>query len=314
MELLARQQARIVAGQPIAPRIDAVFIVTSYGSDGRPQATDLALDALTAGVHVWMEKPTAAGVAEVEALMRASTPSGPYVMTGLKKIFTPAMERVKQIISAPEFGGPRSIFLRYPQALPPAAVRENLVEMRSFLDHIFHPGAVLNYLMGPVHRLTYEREPFSGGTATSLRFVNGAVGQLHLAAGSSGSSPLERVEVIGEETNVVIDNGVVVTYYRRSPLPSYGRALSYLADESAAPLRWEPEFSLGQLYNKNLFYLGYVSEVLHFCDAILNGRPPTKGTLSDSLEIAKLFDAYRATPAGVPVVINELPKEAESEP
>ena len=31
-------------------RLDAVFIVTSYGADGRPQATGLALDALEAGL------------------------------------------------------------------------------------------------------------------------------------------------------------------------------------------------------------------------------------------------------------------------
>lgn len=285
--------------------LDAVFIVTAYDADGRVQATDLALEALAAGLHVWMEKPTAASTGEIEALMRASEVSGTHVMTGLKKIFTPAMERVKQIIESPEFGRPRSIFVRYPQALPPADARGRLPEMCSFLDHIYHPGAVLNYLLGPIHRLTYEWEGLSGGTVASIRFASGAVGQLHLAAGISGTSPLERVEVIGDGANVVVDNGVAVTYYRRAPMPAYGRALSYLTDEAVAPLRWEPEFSLGQLVNKNLFYLGYVPEVLHFCDAVLTGRPPAKGTLGDSLEIAKLFEAYRANPAGVPIVINE---------
>jgi predicted dehydrogenase len=287
-------------------RLDAVFIVTAYWPDGRVQATDLALDALAAGVHVWMEKPTAASVAEVKGLMRASEESGKHVMTGLKKIFTPAMEHVKRVIESPGFGRPRSIFLRYPQALPPLAERESLPQMRSFLDHIFHPGSVLHYLFGPIHRLTYEWEPFSGGTVTSIRFANEAVGQLHLAAGASGTSPLERLEVIGDGANILVENGVVVTYYRRAPMPAYGRALSYVVPEDIAPLRWEPEFSLGQVCNKNLFYLGYVSEVLHFCEAVLTARPPTKGTLADSLEIAKLFEAYRRTPPGVPVVVNDV--------
>lgn len=40
---------------------DAVFVVTSYDQlTGRVQATDLALDCLEAGAHVWMEKPAAA--------------------------------------------------------------------------------------------------------------------------------------------------------------------------------------------------------------------------------------------------------------
>ncbi|WP_279580956.1 Gfo/Idh/MocA family protein [Fodinicola feengrottensis] len=62
------------------------FIVTAYHPDGRVQATDLAADCLRAGVHVWMEKPTAASAAEVEELAALSERTGRYVLTGLKKI------------------------------------------------------------------------------------------------------------------------------------------------------------------------------------------------------------------------------------
>jgi hypothetical protein len=73
-----------------------------------------------------------------------------------------------------------------------------------------------------------------------------------------------------------------------------------------APLVWEPEFSLGQLYNKNIFYLGYVQEVLHFCESVLRQQPPTKGTLEASREIAKLFEALCTTEPGTRMVINEV--------
>ena len=76
-------------------------------------------------------------------------------------------------------------------------------------------------------------------------------------------------------------------------------------DDEEAPLYWEPEFSLGQLYNKNIFYLGYVPEILHFCQSVLAGTSPTKGTLEESLEIAKLFEMYRTTPAGSIATINQ---------
>jgi hypothetical protein len=33
-------------------------------------------------------------------------------------------------------------------------------------------------------------------------------------------------------------------------------------------------------------------------------QPPTKGTLAASLEIAKLFEAYRTNPPGVRIPIN----------
>jgi predicted dehydrogenase len=284
---------------------DAVFIVTSYHPDGRVQATDIALDALKKGVHVWMEKPTAASVQEIQQLMAASRESNRYVMTGLKKLFFPAIARTKEIISSPEFGQPSSLYIRYPQRMPEFSDRANLAKLRGLLDHIFHPGAIIHHLMGKIGRMTYEREPFNGGTVTSFRFLSGAVGTLHMTAGISGSSPLERLEVVGNGANVIVENGVKVTYYRKAGRGPYGRTASFLVKNEEAPLYWEPEFSLGQLYNKNLFYLGYVPEVLHFCESILAGQPPQKGTLEESLEIVKLFEAYRNTPEGTAAVINE---------
>ena len=193
-------------------------------------------------------------------------------MVGFKKMFFPAIEKAKGIIGGDDFGTPRSIYLRYPQGLPPEEQRQDDRCMAGFLDHIVHPASIMIYLMGPVHSLYFLREEWSGGTVASIRFRSGAIGTLHLTAGQSGASPLERVEVIGDGANVVVDNGVHVTYYRKAFRGHYGRTPSYLVSDEQAPLFWEPEFSLGQLYNKNLFMLGYAQEVLHFCECVL-GHP-----------------------------------------
>ena len=293
-----------VAAMLEAERPEAVFIVTSYEPDGAIQSTPIALQALAAGAHVWMEKPSAASVAEVRRLMAASEKAGKAVMTGLKKIFFPAVAKVKAIISdTAAFGRPSSIYVRYPQGIPRFANRGNPLKMLGLLDHIYHPAAILQHLMGPIERMTYEWEPACGASVASLRFVSGAVGSLHLAAGASGSSPLERLEVVGEGANVVLDNGVNLTYYRRAPRPDYGRAASFLVDDAVAPLTWAPEFSLGQLYNSNLFTLGYAQEVRHFCEAVLAGRAPDRGTLAEVLEIMTLFEAYQTADAGRTVVL-----------
>ncbi|MEV0291356.1 Gfo/Idh/MocA family oxidoreductase [Kribbella sp. NPDC050820] len=289
---------------------DAVFIVTSYTPEGDVQATALAENCLRAGAHVWMEKPTAASIAQLDRLQMAADETGRIVMTGLKKIFTPAMEKVKTIISSPEFGTVSSISVRYPQPIPDPADRSDDVKMLSLLSHIFHPGAILTYLMGPVRRLSYEWEPRTGASVSSLLFESGAIGVLHLVAGISDSSPLERVEVIGTGAgqregsrggaNIVVDNGVRVTYYRpgANRQQGYRRGGSYLVDDAVAPLSWEPEFSLGGLTNNSLFTLGYVPEVVHFCESVLAGKPPEKGTLADVRNILKLYELYRRLPAG----------------
>jgi predicted dehydrogenase len=72
-------------------RPDAVFIVTGYDFSRRPLATDLALDALSEGCHVWMEKPTAASVAAVNELQEVARHGDLIVPTGLKKMSTPAI-------------------------------------------------------------------------------------------------------------------------------------------------------------------------------------------------------------------------------
>ncbi|RWK63388.1 Gfo/Idh/MocA family oxidoreductase [Mesorhizobium sp.] len=282
---------------------DLVFIVTAYTPNGHVQATGLALEALAAGAHVWMEKPTAATLAEIEELQAASAKAGRLVMTGLKKSFFPTIEKLKDLIGSPDFGKLTSIAVRYPQSLPAPAERGELVRMQSFLDHIYHPAAILNFLGGPIERASYDWEPTTGATFTNFRFKSGAIGSLHCAAGQSGSSLLERVEIVGEGSNAIVENGSKLTWYRRAELPAYGRAASFIQSDDKAALVYEPEHSLGQLYNNNLFYLGYVPEILHLTDAILDGAPLTKGTLEVAHEIMKLFDFYRTAEAGVTVAL-----------
>lgn len=278
---------------------DVVFIVTSYTKDGHVQATQLAKDVAEAGAHVWMEKPTAASRAEVEELIAVSKRNGRNIMTGLKKTFFPAIEKLKDIVTAPEFGRLTSLVVRYPQALPPPDKRGDLVAMQSVIDHIYHPGAIISFLAGEIERASFEWAEPTGATIASLKFKSGAIGALHFSAGQSMGGPLERVEAIGEGSHAVVENGVKLTHYRKAKLPSYGRASSWIQPEESATLLYEPEFSLGQLYNNNMFTLGYVPEVLHFCEAVLEGRAVTKGTLETALEIMKLYDFYATTPHGV---------------
>jgi len=193
--------------------LDAVFIVTNYDERGRPKYPPLAMDCMRASCDVWIEKPPASSVAEIQE-----------------------MQRVSDERSDGEEGG---------------------------------EGFAL------------------------LRFASGAVGTMHFASPQSGTSPLERVEAIGQGANVVIDNGVKLTYYRPSSRGpgGYGRATSYIGDDDTAPIYWEPEFSLGQLYNKALFLLGYAQEVSYFAECVLAGERPTMCGLDYALEVTKLYEA-----------------------
>ena len=168
--------------------------------------------------------------------------------------------------------------------------------MVGFLDHIVHPHSVLRLLGGPIEWIFVNRNSAVGSATVSIRFTSGAAGNLHLSSGQSSTSFLERLEIIGAGENLVVENNVRLIHYRRSKSKiAYGRSGDYfdaITDDSA-PLYWEPEFSLGQLYNKGLFLLGYAPEVIQFTTRLLDGKDPAYGTLEDALELLQIYEAYR---------------------
>mgnify|MGYP000029445960 CR=1 FL=1 len=278
-------------------RPEVVFLVAGYLPDGRPAYPELALQALRAGAHVWMEKPPAATSAEIETLAAVSREANRVVMVGLKKAFFPAIRKAKEITRRPEFGAVTSLYVRYPQSLPPAERRGDLKAMQGFLDHLCHPASILHSLGGPFATLQYRRCGHNGAVVATIEFRSGAIGCLHLCAGISGTSPLERVEVVGQGANVIVENGCRLLYYRPGARGGYGRAGSFIGADESAPWCWEPEFSLGQLYNSGLFLLGYAPEIVHFCECVLGGAAPEEGGLDAALAVTQLYEAF-AGPEG----------------
>lgn len=273
-------------------KLDVVFIVTNYDENGHPRYPTLAQDALTTGAHVWIEKPPAASSQEVRMMMRAAERAKRHVGVGFKKMFFPANQKAKEIISRPQFGRISSITARYPQSLLPLENRSDDRKMIGFLDHVVHPHSVLRLLGGGLDWLFVNRHE-NGAAMVSLRFKNGIVGNLHFASGQAGYSYFEQTEIVGEGENVIVENNLRVRYFRKGSGPAYGRDDTYFGSDDSAPLLWEPEFSLGQLHNKGLFLLGYAPEIIHFSTRLLEGQGPERGTLQDALEILKIYEAYR---------------------
>ena len=101
---------------------------------------------------------------------------------------------------------------------------------------------------------------------------------------------------MGEGANAVVENAARLTYYRKGSPGAYGRMADMLSPLADGPLRWEPELSLGTLYNDHNFSQGYGQSLLHFTAAAAAGRPVTVGTLEDALEIMKVFEVLCAGP------------------
>ena len=286
--------------------LDAVFVVVGYDDRGRPLYPDIAVDCLAAGCHVWIEKPPAASCAEIDRMQAASRAADRHVLVGMKKMFFPANEKAKELMGREEFGRPSLLLLQYPQHLPAVDelaryhAGESVGPVRGFLDHLCHPASLMIYLLGMPETLSYERAASGAGVAT-FTFASGAVTSLALTQGASRNAGMERTTLVGEAGHhIVVDNNVRVTYHRTPPVrdgEGYGRTPDYYSGSpEAVNASWEPEFSLGQLYNKGLFLLGYYNEVNAFARAILEGRAPAKGTLDQARQVTRIFEAFAEGP------------------
>jgi len=286
--------------------LDAVFVVTGYDERGRPLYPRIACDCLEAGAHVWIEKPPAASCGEVETMQRAAENAGRNVMVGFKKMFFPANEKAKELMSLDEFGRASLVSLQYPQHLPTVdelaryAKGENVRGVRGFLDHLCHPVSLLVYLLGMPETLHYERS-FSGSGLATFTFGSGSVASLAFTSGAARNGGMERTLIVSDSgKHIVVDNCVKVSYHRSPPYrpgEGYGSAPDFFtgSPENATAV-WEPEFSLGQLYNKGLFLLGYYNEVNEFARSVLEGRPVEKGTLEEARQITRVFEAFAEGP------------------
>ncbi|MEN3274007.1 MAG: hypothetical protein V7636_2768 [Actinomycetota bacterium] len=277
----------------LAMDLDCVFVVTGVSS-----YTDIAVDALSAEIATWVEKPPVDSLDDV-ARLRSVIGDTQYAV-GLKKAFAPANQKLRELSTAPEFGTVRSLALRYAQVIPAVHDLEERTPMREyFLDHLCHPLAALRLLGGEASTLYYERAENGSGVAV-FTMRSGAVASLHLPWTMSMRGIQERIEVNGDRASAWSENNTRVTYAPNPPLRDlhYGRDERHTDDLHSVTV-WEPEFSLGQLYNTGAFVLGYYGELSHFCRAVLDGTPIEIGNLDWAEEGIRIFDAFAEGPGRV---------------
>lgn len=282
--------------------LDAVFICTGYDDRGRPLYPELSIDCLQTGCHVWIEKPPAASCDDIVRMQNAAKAAGKNVVVGMKKMFFPANEKAKELMSLQAFGTPQLVTLQYPQYVP--SIKEFGEYLQSgkrndvggFLDHLCHPVSLLIYLLGMPESLHYERSNSGAGLATFC-YTSGAIASITFTKGSSLNGGMERTVIVSDKgQHITVENNTCVTLHRTPPL-GYGDVPSFYTGMSEqASAVWEPEFSLGQLYNKGLFLLGYYSEINEFARSILEKRPPKKGTLEQAWQVTRIFEAFANGP------------------
>jgi len=182
------------------PEVDALIIAT-------PAAThfELALAALRAGKHVFVEKPLATSADEVDTLAREAAARHLVVMVGHTFIYNSAVRYVKKLIDAGDLGEIRYIYSQ----------RLNLGRIRSDIDALWnfapHDISIIQYWLGDPTPLSisrrgmaYMQEGIDDVVFLSLTYPGKIMANIHVSW--LDPQKVRKMIVVGSKKMVVYDD------------------------------------------------------------------------------------------------------------
>lgn len=187
------------------PEVDCVLIATRHNLHARMTA-----EAMACGKDVFVEKPLALSIAELESVIAAHE-SG--LMVGFNRRFSPFVQEAKRLLS--QTGDPLVINCRVNAGFVP---KESWVHDRDegggrILGELCHFIDLSQFLTGALPSRVYceslgSTDAFSGdeNVAVTVKFGNGSIANVTYTAAGSKAFPRERVEIFGGGAACVIDN------------------------------------------------------------------------------------------------------------
>ena len=279
--------------------LDAVVITTPT-----PMHASLAVLAAGHGVHVFLEKPMALNLAECDAIIDACQRNKVLLQLGFMRRFDPEFASAAQRIQAGEIGQPMMIkSLTHGPGLPPPWARDLRTSNGLLAEVNSHDWDTLRWLMGADYARVYaetanlkgpalqvDTPDFYDNALVNVRFTSGALGMI------SGICPCSygydaRVEIYGDKGIMTIGE-------------LQGQGITVCTDRDQGLLspiyRTWPE----------RFAWGYIYEMEHFLECILNGTAPKVGGLDGRWAVAGVLAATRSFQEARPVRIDEIFSEA----
>jgi len=192
-------------------RSDIIVVATRHETHGRFVCT-----ALSAGRHVFVEKPLAITMSEVDAIesaWRSSRAAGqPQVMVGFNRRFAPHVVRMKSLLEVVR--APKSFILTVNAgALPEDHWTQTHVGGGRIVGEACHFIDLLRFLAAaPIESWQVLSIGGGGGgvrddkASIMLRFADGSTGTIHYLANGHSSFPKERIEVFCGGGILQLDN------------------------------------------------------------------------------------------------------------
>ena len=270
-----------VAAMLDAVRPDLLLVLTTDSAHSVVVRT-----AVTLGIPCLVEKPLAPDYTTAAALVREAESAGVLLATVANKRFAPPYAMAKALIAEGRLKAAPTVFsgkftLGYPY----------VDLLNGGTVHLFDLAL---WFMGPVSRLharAVMRHGAIDSAVISLGFESGAIGVLMTSAAGLSFKPWERVEIVGRNAFVVVDDQRETTLY----------------DEEAGPAKsWAPAIPNTLMFDET--FGGYVGLLDNVLDAV-RGTTALAAPGSAGAAAVGLIEATRrsiATGRDIDVVGEEL--------
>jgi predicted dehydrogenase len=201
--------AELLAADDVEAVVIATPVTTHY---------PLARAALEAGKHVFVEKPPAMRVGEMEELIGIAEAQGLVLMPGHLLLYHPAVQKLKELVDDGELG----------EVLVVYGNRQNLGKIRKDENALWslgvHDLSVIMYLIqeeiaeAAAHGHAFLNEGVEDVVFCYLRFASGKIAHMHL----SWLDPhkMRRLTVVGRDKMAVFDDMELdrkITVYDKAP-------------------------------------------------------------------------------------------------
>jgi predicted dehydrogenase len=250
--------------------VNAVIIATPAETHFR-----LAREFLNAGKHVFVEKPLATTVAEVDELEKIAAARGLVVMAGHTFIYNNAVRYVKKLIDAGDLGEVRYIYSQ----------RLNLGRIRSDIDALWnfapHDISIISWWLGDpaplsVQRqgMAYMQEGIEDVVFLNVVYPNKVLANIHVSW--LDPQKVRKMIVVGSKKMVVYDD------VADDKIAIYDKGIDKKAilgqDMDFDHPRPEFSYRSGDILLPQIKFVEPLrTEAQHFLDCIRTGQTPLTG-------------------------------------
>jgi predicted dehydrogenase len=182
------------------PEVDAIIIATPAGSH-----FTLASNALCASKHVFVEKPLATKVSEVDDLAKEARARGLVVMAGHTFVYNSAVRYVKELLDSGELGDVRYI---YSQRLNLGRIRGDIDALWNFAPH---DVSIIQYWLNDVEPvavcrqgMAYMQEGIDDVVFLNLEYPGKIIANVHVSW--LDPQKVRKMIVVGSRKMVVYDD------------------------------------------------------------------------------------------------------------